>query len=204
MLIFIDESGDPGFKLTRGSTSHFVVVMVIFDKNEDAESTAKVIKQTMIDLNIKPEFKFSNSRDYVRDVFFNNIKNCKFRVRALVVDKERIYSQNLRENSEKFYNYFVKQLINFDELKLNNASIKIDGSGDREFKKELHRYLRSQVNKNLSFIVKFEESHKNSLIQLADMVAGAISRSYPNETRVAKDSWRKLLRNKIENVWNFK
>lgn len=204
MLIFIDESGDPGFKLTRGSTSHFVVVTVIFDTNEDAEATAKVIKQTLIDLNIKPEFKFSNSRDYVRDAFFDKIKKCKFRVRALVVDKKRIYSQNLRENSEKFYNYFVKQLINFDELKLNNASIKIDGSGDREFKKELHRYLRSQINTNLSFKVKFEESHKNSLIQLADMVAGAISRSYPNEARQANNVWRKLLGTKIEDIWDFR
>jgi hypothetical protein len=25
---------------------------------------------------------------------------------------------------EKFYNYFVKQLINFEEIKLNNATIK--------------------------------------------------------------------------------
>lgn len=204
MLIFIDESGDPGFKLTRGSTSHFVVVMVIFDTNDDAEATARIIKQTLIDLNIRPEFKFSNSRDYVRDEFFNKTQKCNFRVRALVVDKKKIYSQNLRENSEKFYNYFVKQLINFEELKLNNASIKIDGSGDREFKKELHRYLRSQINTNLTFKVKFEESHKNSLIQLADMVAGAIARSYSNDIRQANDTWRKLLSSKIENVWNFR
>ena len=204
MLIFIDESGDPGFKLARGSTSHFVVAMVIFDKNEDAELTSEVIKNALIDLKIKPEFKFSKSRDGIRDEFFNKIKHCKFRVRALVVDKKKIYSPNLRENDEKFYNYFVKQLINFDEIKLNNASIKIDGSGDREFKNELLRYLRSQIKPNLTFKVKFVDSQKDALIQLADMVAGAIYRSYPNDSRQTNRSWRKAISDKIDNIWDFK
>ncbi|OQW68847.1 MAG: hypothetical protein BVN34_08465 [Proteobacteria bacterium ST_bin12] len=200
----MDESGDPGFKLTRGSTSHFVVAMVIFDKNEDAEQTSEVIKKGLTDLKIKPEFKFSKSRDGIRDEFFNRIKSCKFRVRALVVDKKKIYSPNLRENDEKFYNYFVKQLINFEEIKLNNATIKIDGSGDREFKKELHRYLRSQIKPSLTFKVKFVDSQKDALIQLADMVAGAIYRSYPNESREVNKIWRKAIADKIDNVWDFK
>ena len=31
MLVFIDESGDAGFKLDRGSTNVFAVAMVVFD-----------------------------------------------------------------------------------------------------------------------------------------------------------------------------
>jgi hypothetical protein len=204
LLIFIDESGDPGFKLTRGSTSHFVVAMVIFENNQDAEFTSKIIKDALVDLKIKPEFKFSQSRDSIRDEFFKRVKLFNFRVRALVVDKKKIYSSTLRENDEKFYNYFVKQLINFKELKLNNASIKIDGSGDREFKRELHHYLRSQIKPDLTFKVNFVDSQKDSLIQLADMVAGAIARSYANEARQANISWRKSLSSKIENIWDFK
>ena len=30
-LIFMDDSGDPGFKLKRGSSELFVIVCVIFD-----------------------------------------------------------------------------------------------------------------------------------------------------------------------------
>ena len=192
MLIFIDESGDPGFKLGRGSTSHFVVSMVIFDKNEDAESASKVIQQALDDLKIKPEFKFNKSSDKVRDAFFDKIKSCKFRVRALVVDKE------------KFYNYFVRLLIDFQELKQKDVSIKIDGCGDREFKKELNRYLRSQVKSGYSLKIELVDSNKNYLIQLADMVAGAIARSYPNQTRAENRNWRKTLGKKVENVWDFK
>ena len=204
MLIFIDESGDPGFKLGRGSTSHFVVAMVIFDKNEDAQYTAQVIKEALIDLKIRPEFKFSKSSDSKKDEFFARIKSCRFRVRALVVDKEKIYSKNLREDDKKFYNYFVRLLIDFQELKISDASIKIDGSGDREFKKELNRYLRSQIKSNLKLKIELVDSNKNHLIQLADMVAGAIARSYPNQIRNANGSWKQSLGKKIESIWDFK
>jgi hypothetical protein len=34
VLVFIDESGDPGFKLERGSSPVFVVAMVIFQTSE--------------------------------------------------------------------------------------------------------------------------------------------------------------------------
>lgn len=204
MLIFIDESGDPGFKLGRGSSSHFVVSMVIFDEDEHAQSTAETIKQALADLKIKPEFKFNKSRNVIRDAFFEKVKSCKFRVRALVVDKEKIYSKNLREDDEKFYNYFVRLLIDFKELKLNNVSIKIDGSGDREFKKELHRYLRSQVKSDFKLKIELVDSHKNHLIQLADMVAGAIAKSYPNQERQANSSWKQAMGKKIENIWDFK
>lgn len=204
MLIFIDESGDPGFKLGRGSTSHFVIAMIIFDKNEDAEFTSKVIKDALTDLKIRPEFKFSKSSDVKRDEFFARVKSCRFRVRALVVDKEKIYSKNLREDDEKFYNYFTKMLMNFPELKLNNVSVKIDGSGDREFKKELNRYLRSQIKSNLKLKIELVDSRNNYLIQLADMLAGAVARSYPNESRKANESWLKSLGKKVEDIWPFK
>ena len=204
MLIFIDESGDPGFKLGRGSTSHFVIAMIIFDKNEDAEFTSKVIRDALIDLKIRPEFKFSKSSDIKKDEFFARIKSCPFRIRALVVDKEKIYSKNLREDDEKFYNYFTKILMNFPELKLNNVSVKIDGSGDREFKKELNRYLRSQIKSNLKLKIELVDSSKNYLIQLADMVAGAIAKSYPNQIRQTNNSWKQSLGKKIENIWDFK
>jgi len=37
--------------------------MVIFDDNTEAEKTSEIIKQAYIDLKVKPEFKFSKSKD---------------------------------------------------------------------------------------------------------------------------------------------
>ena len=70
MLVFIDESGCAGFKFTRGSVEHFVVAMVAFRERSVALRTNEIIRQAQVNLNIYPEFKFSDSRDAVRDEFF--------------------------------------------------------------------------------------------------------------------------------------
>ena len=128
---------------------------------------------------------------------------CKFTVRAIVVDKAKIYSENLREHKEMFYNFFVKSLLQHDHNALIGARVKIDGSGDREFKRELAAYLKRESTGGKIVSVKFVESHRDNLIQLADMVAGAIARSYRIDDRNEPDRWRKMLNNKVRNVWNF-
>lgn len=203
MLVLIDESGDPGFKIARGSTPHFVVAMVIFRDFKQAEAASKAIGTARVQLRVKPEFKFNKCSHPARDGFFEAIHPYSFAVRALVVDKARIYSDNLREDKERFYNYFVKLLLEHDNGVLQGARIKIDGSGDREFKQELEKYLRQQCQAGKIASVKFSESHRDNLIQLADMAAGAIARSYRNDDRKHADRWRKMLARKIEDVWDF-
>jgi len=111
MLVLIDESGDPGFKLTRGSTPRFVVAMVIFRDYQEAERASKAICDVRERLRVKPEFKFSKCRDSIRDAFFQVVAPFCFIVRALVVTKETIYSKQLREEKGHFYNYFVQMLL---------------------------------------------------------------------------------------------
>ena len=204
MLVLIDESGDAGFKITRGSTPYFVVAMVIFREFNEAERTSSIIAETRERLRIKPEFKFNKCHPNVRDGFFEAVSTCNFSVRAVVVEKARIYSDNLREDKERFYSFFVKSLLKYDNDVLQGARIKIDGSGDREFKQELERYLRRQCQEGKIASVKFSESHRDNLIQLADMAAGAIARSYRQDDRKDADRWRKMLGRKIEDVWDFK
>ena len=36
MLVFIDESGDTGFKVKQGSSKYFIISLVIFEDNEEA------------------------------------------------------------------------------------------------------------------------------------------------------------------------
>lgn len=204
MLVLIDESGDAGFKVSKGSTPFFVVAMVIFRDTKQAERASQGIGELRESLRIRPEFKFNKCASQVRDAFFESVRRYDFGVRALVVQKERIYSQNLRQDKERFYNYFVQMLLKHDNAALQGARVKIDGSGDREFKRELERYLRQQMAAGKLESVKFAESHRDNLIQLADMVAGAIARSYRDGDRKDADRWRKMLAGKIEDVWEFR
>lgn len=68
---------------------------------------------------------------------------------------------------------------------LDQATVVIDGSGSREFRRQLGSYLRKRVNEpsGSRFIrkVKVQDSQSNNLLQLADMVCGAIARSHTHK-----------------------
>lgn len=169
VLVLIDESGCCGFKVGKGSTPYFVIAMVIFDNFTEAERTSAAIGNLRDVLRVRPEFKFSKCRDEIRDRFFECVVGFNFVVRALVVDKTRIYSPHLRTKCESFYNYFVKSLLGHDGGTLSSANVKIDGSGDREFKKSFSRYLMRELGEGKVKKIKFAESYSDNLIQLADM-----------------------------------
>lgn len=41
MLVFLDESGDPGLKLKQGSSQYFIVTIVIFEDKDEAVENKK-------------------------------------------------------------------------------------------------------------------------------------------------------------------
>lgn len=208
MLIFIDDSGDPGFKIEKGSTEFFSISMVIFDDNLEAEKTAIAIKQLKRDLKFTEdtEFKFCKTSEKYRMVFLKIIKPFNFRVRSLVVKKSEIRSMELRNNKESFYSYFIKMAIKYNNNSIIDASIKIDGSGDRKFRKSFLNYLQRELNNGDKKIIKkcrLVDSKGDVLIQMADMVAGSINRSY-NKDKSDATKYKSVISNHIENIWNFK
>jgi hypothetical protein len=202
MLVFIDESGDAGFKVDRGSTAVFAAAMVVFDSVDDALRTDRKIEQALADLRAYPEFKFNKSREEVRDGFFAAVADCKFCVRAIVVRKDVIYSDRLRDRKEEFYRFFVKSMVQHDGGLLKNAKVIIDGSGERLFRQDLQRHIKHHSGGSVK-TVKFADSHRDRLVQLADMAVGAIARSFRKDRKDAW-RWRNQLGNKLQNVWDFK
>jgi hypothetical protein len=203
VLVFIDESGDPGFKVAKGSSLLFAAAMVIFESSSTAAETSNAIAELQSRLRIKPEFKFSNCRADVRDEFFRTVANRPFVVRAIVISKEVIYSSHLRSNKDDFYRYFVKSMVKHDGGWLQNAKVIIDGSGDRIFRQDLKTYLRRETPHGCIRDVRFKNSRNDPLVQLADMCVGAIARSYRRD-RKDTDRWRRMLRGRLNNVWDFR
>jgi len=203
MLVFIDESGDPGFKVAKGSSPLFVAAMVVFDDRAAAAQVQEVVRKLLGRIHRRPEFKFNKCRNEVRDVFFTAIRHESFVVRAVVVRKELIWSELLRTNDESFYRFFIKSMVKFDNRTLKNAKVIIDGSGDRAFRRSLRSYLRHHVAPGAIDEVRIRDSRSEPLLQLADMCAGAIARSYRTD-RAERDRWRSLISARIEDVWEFK
>ena len=202
MLIFIDESGDAGFRLAEGSSRVFVAAMVVFHDRDSARQTDELIGGLQRRLGVRGEFKFNQSRDEVRDGFFRAVAAAEFQVRAIVVDKTKIYSPHLKSEKQDFYRFFVSQMLKHDSGIIKDARVVIDGSGDRAFRKVLSAQFRRQLGNRLKDL-RFADSSTDRLVQLADMCVGAIARSYRDDRRDA-GRWRTMLVPRISDIWDFK
>ncbi len=79
----------------------------------------------------------------------------------------------------------------------------IDKNGDRNFQQRLEKSLKQRMTKPdgscLIRKVGTEHSHSNNLVQLADMVCGAVARKYSGKTK-ASDEFVRLIRNREERI----
>jgi len=208
MQVFIDDSGDPGFKIEKGSTEYFSISMVIFNDNLEAEKAAVAIKELRRELKFSDntEFKFCKTQRSVRIKFLQTIAPFQFKIRSLVVKKSEIRSPELRGSKESFYGYFIKMALKYSGGSIIDASIKIDGSGDRTFRKRFLGYLHRELNSGDKKIIKkcrLVDSKSNVLIQMADMIAGGINRSY-NRSKSDADDYLMIIKKHIENIWDFR
>lgn len=208
MLVFIDDSGDAGFKFDKGSSRFFIIACVIFFDDLEAEKAAIAIKQLKRILKFPEdtEFKFNKSRKTVRKRFLEAINAFGFKVRCLVVDKSLVRSEELRHNKNSFYSYVIKLVLHHSDNTIVDAKVRIDGSGDRVFRKNFVTYLRKQLNSSQKKIMrncKLINSRSNVLIQMADMIAGTIRRSY-EEDKTDRYTYKQIIKKHIQDEWNFR
>jgi Protein of unknown function (DUF3800) len=202
MLVFVDESGDPGTKGRKGSSEFFIVTAVLFNENDAAQACDDRIENIRAELRMNPksEFHFNKCCEDHRTHFLQGISGMDFFYISFVLNKAKLYGPGFAYK-ESLYKYATRLLFENCKPHLKKASITIDKSGDREFNNELQRYLKRMINTDLEVIskVKSEHSHSNNLLQLADMVCGAVARSF---IRGKKNSrmYRKIIGHRELNV----
>ena len=201
MLAFIDESGCPGFKLTRGSDAVFAIGMVVIETREDAVRTAASMAQFRAQAGFRREIKFAKSSDKMRDAFFESMRGCPFRFCALVVEKDRVQDRALRDNHEAFYEFFIGELVRRAASRLKSVKLNVDGSGSALFRRAVKRRLRRDLCGRLADL-RFVDSRRDEFIQLADMCVGAVARAH--RLHSDGDRWLKLLQPRIDEIWQFR
>ena len=209
-LVYMDESGDAGFKIGAGSTPTLVVAAIIFQTPEAARITAECIhdyRQYGLQKGRHFQFHFTNCCHDWRLGFFGAVRRCPFTVRAIVMQKDRIWEgTQLRRSGEYFYNFTVKQLLTHTFGKIEDAKLFVDGEAGRESLKRMIAYLRQQCRKQGLHVfrdIKFvRKSEGNVLVQLADMVTGGIARSY-RQDKDDRCGYRKVLTPTLDDVWEF-
>ena len=58
MLMFIDESGDPGLKVGSGSSKYFIVALVAFEDHDEALAADDRIDLLRREIGLSEKFEF--------------------------------------------------------------------------------------------------------------------------------------------------
>lgn len=181
MLVFIDESGDPGLDVEKGASKFFVVALVVFEENEEAENCDKRIELLRSELRLPEdyEFHFKSNSKRVRTAFLEAVAPYSFFYFGIVLNKDpkKLWGEGFK-TTESLYKYACGLVFQNAKPYLKGATVTIDRSGRKQFRSELRRYLRKKVNIERSVVkkVKSQRSSGNNLLQLVDYVAGVTNR----------------------------
>lgn len=186
-----------------GCSDYFTVTLVVFEDHEEAAAVEQRIELLKRELHLPSnfEFHFSKLKTVWRKAFLRAVAPYDWFYFSIVLNKANLTGKGF-QFPDPFYKYTCSLVFQNAKPHLSNAIVVIDGSGGREFRTQLNTYLRKRVNHagtGLTLIrkIKLQDSRRNLLLQLADIVCGAVARSYtaPHEHAVYRNliSLREML-----------
>jgi len=201
-MVFIDDSGDAGLK--KSSTEQLIIaaVIVIDEDKRKLLSDAINLFRRRLGWNDLDEFKFSRTNKIILLKLIDFIKGFDFEAYAVVLDKNDIGPSQVPKGKASAYNYAIKELL--VRIGKSNQIIIIDGRIGERHAEKVRTYLRQNLKANgiEKVTIRFTDSRKDSLIQLADIVAGAVARSYKDKTDAQK--YLRKLKGKIVKIDKIK
>lgn len=181
MFVYLDESGDPGFRFNHGSSLYFVITLLLIDDPIPVQAAVDELRREL-GFGPRSEFKFSHSADDIKERFLRVLRRHDVQIRALVIDKRLMTAPYMRKR-ETFYNYLIRLILTHDHGTIKGATLVLDESvKSRKRKEQLGSYLRQALNTGSEAPrvrrIVHHASHADNLIQATDMVSGAIYRRY--------------------------
>jgi Protein of unknown function (DUF3800) len=183
MHLYLDESGDTGFEFRRGSSRYFVVAIVVAP---DPDALVEALENQRIALR-KPhpfEFKFARLDHEERLKILRVLAAEDWTARVLVVNKQRLQAPGIRSR-DGFFKYLIGTALTIDFDDIVQARLVVDQAFKSKAKQaDLATYIMRGLNAEAAARVKrikgivYQESHRAPMLQVADLVAGAVARSY--------------------------
>lgn len=184
MPVFIDESGDSG--MGPKSPRAFSLAAVLFETDEEAAACEEAILALKARLGIR-EFHFVDLDEWRRREFLQMVSDHEFAYVVQTLRKEGLRHKDWRKKAF-FYDRAAERLAEGIREWLDiaqaccdpkplNAKVVVDRTGDREYMQALGKRLRQVKGGDGKPLVGQVTSHRSvsySLLQLADMVCGAV------------------------------
>ena len=201
-FLYIDESGSTTLK--NAASNHLIIGTVLVLDHENLTSLTDAMNEFRTKLGWKElqEIKFMLTKKSIILDLLKFIQPFEFKVYGLVIDKRKITTLQHLEDDKSLYNYAIKELL--IRLELTDTVIFIDGVAHKRQAERIRTYLRQNLRQHgvVKSKIRFVDSRKEVLIQLADVIAGSIARSY-NERKANNKEFIKLLEPKIEDIFEI-
>lgn len=180
--IYVDWSGDPGFKFRQGSSELFVVAAVMSDEQP-------AMTELRLQLSLPEDFEFHYSKtDRVIREYFKKYINNEMEIPGIVilrVDKQRLPLETRQKRGEQIMADFIALCVaSLPPELLHNAILYYDGEKEQQsFKNTLRTALSEALDAGVFFRdIKAVPARRVDGLQMADMLAGFI-RNDPSSIR---------------------
>ncbi len=198
--IFLDESGDLGFKATSSKWFIFTIVLT-----NDHRKIEKCIKRTHRNLTKKykkvSELHAYHTQPNIKVKLLTDLAQIDdLKILCIVLNKKKVYV-DLQNQKNHLYNYTAnilldrlhkKKILNTDEP----IQLYIDQKDTNKFIREsFEKYLKVNITKkrNGQINIKIKPSHTEKCLQAVDFLSWAIFRKYEKNDY----KYYEIIKNKI-------
>lgn len=206
-LAFIDESGNTDLDTSKRDVSKYFIVCAVIIDSDNFQPLSESVEQLRQKYFQTGEIKSSKVRDrdnHERRIkILSSILELDFKFYAIAVEKEALRNDGGFPHKRSFLK-FINGLL-YRQLFESYPAIKVyaDEHGGEEFKESFRNYIETNHKPDLFWEseINLVSSQDNTLVQLADFLAGTLAKVYEGKSNQAlKESYRLLLKQKALDV----
>lgn len=197
-----DKAGDVSLNFGKGASRYYVPAFIGTQEPDTLRETLADLRQRL-GLHATHEFKFHKmTSPEIRRQVFSVLAHSDFEAWALFVDKTTLPKIFQTSESVAIYTHFISELLTIIPAKFQqDATLILDEFGSTpDLRTELRRTMIKRHIPRLFKRVLVRKSHRESLIQVADLVAGAIMRRDSQKDSEAFD----MISRKIKRIELYK
>lgn len=196
--LFLDESGELGFKLT---SSNYFVITILSCENSDLKCLRAIskrvrtrkLKKKYKDLS---ELKGNNSSDAIRKVVLEKLGKLNIEIYILALNKKEVYDY-LKKKKHKLYNYIASLILNECVITDDRVELIADNRGGQILAKEFSDYVKRKFgerNQRCKLSIVHLDSKKDGGLQMVDFISWAVFRKYEHKD----DRFYRIIESKIK------
>jgi len=207
LIIFLDESGDLGFDLSKKGTSRkFVITLLVCRDDSVVRAIRTAVRRTLKNkLNHKKggrpihELKGTGTTLAVKQYWYRHMPDDGWRIYAVALNKARVEQRlTTKMGKKKLYNFLARFILEHVDLEsTDHVRLVVDKCKNREEIKDFNQYLESQLEAmlplNATLHIEHESSQASPGLQAVDLFCWGIYRKYESRDM----SWYRVYGSRI-------